>query len=382
MKTNITILTILSICISAFILSCDNTTTNNSNNNTPQSLIDTSLPADSVIYSFAFMGCNRVDRGDRHNPKATNTSSANMYALKRIYDDVCNKTNKPDAFFFLGDLVVAESTTSNLNNQLNGWVKLYNDTAYSSMSTSGIEMVALPGNHEMLYYADHKIPHHNEWPLKGAEDIWLKYMSPYMPNDRDKVTGVDSMVNRSTFSFVRKNIGFIVMNTDTYNPPTATHPYGIEGVTPTNWIIKKVEEYRKHPNIDHIFVLGHKPYYVYNHPKTDHEGLPDGPIIWPELRKNNVAAMLSAHVHDYQRMQPKGDSTYQIIAGNGGSPGQATFFGYTTINVYASGKIELKSEGYKIGTPYYTAPIPEVPFDTWDSTILTPTANANPYKAK
>ncbi|WP_299253440.1 hypothetical protein [uncultured Aquimarina sp.] len=36
--------------------------------------------------------------------------------------------------------------------------------------------------------------------------------------------------------------------------------------------------------------------------------------------------MLSAYVHDYQRMQPKGKGTYQIIAGNCGSDGSADFF--------------------------------------------------------
>ncbi len=90
--------------------------------------------------------------------------------------------------------------------------------------------------------------------------------------------------------------------------------------------------------------------------------------------------MLSAHVHDYQRMQPGGDSTYQVIAGNGGSKGQAAFFGYSTINVYSSGKVQLVSKGFTKGNPYYSPTSPEAPFDIKDSTYLTFTPNANPYK--
>lgn len=384
MKTNITITTIVAISVFLFSASCNNEDNSNNNSQAAQSAFSIPAGGDSLIYSFAFMGCNRVDRSDKRNPKATNSSSANVYALKRIYSELCNAKRKPDAFFFLGDLVLAEQEKlHDLKSQLKGWVALYDSTSYSNISTSGIELVAIPGNHEMLYYADYGVPHHDEWPLKGAEDVWMEHMGKFAPADRDKITGVDSvdsMVNRSTFSFVRKNIGFVVMNTDTYNPPTAKNKHGVEGMIPTKWIIQKVEEYRKEPNIEHIFVLGHKPYYVYGKPETGHDGLPEGPVLWPALRQNNVVAMLSAHVHDYQRMQPLGDSTYQVIAGNGGSPGQATFFGYSTINVYASGKIELKSKGYTKGSPYYAAPSSDTSFSVRDSTLLTATPNANPYK--
>ncbi len=380
MKINTTTTLAIAICCSILLFSCDSSSDSQSNKNKPLPAIG--VPAtDSLVYSFAFMGCNRVDRGDRHNKKATNKSTANLYALKRIYNDLCNHPNKPDAFFFLGDLVLGESTLQHLDKQLDAWLKLYKDQSFSNISNSGIELIAAPGNHEMLTYADHHVPGHDEWPLKGAEDIWLKYMNPFMPKDRDNVTGSDSMNNRSTFSFVRKNIGFIVMNTDTYNPPTKKNPWGLEGMIPTKWIVQKIKDYRNSPNIDHIFVLGHKPYYVYNKPETGHQGLPEGPVLWPEMMQNKVAAMLSAHVHDYQRMQPdtSGKGTYQIIAGNGGSQGQATFFGYTIINIYASGKVELLSRGYKKGTPYYEGSTPEAPFKIEDSTILTWEANANPY---
>lgn len=80
--------------------------------------------------------------------------------------------------------------------------------------------------------------------------------------------------------------------------------------------------------------------------------------------------MLSAHVHDYEREQPGDEGTYQIIAGNGGSPGEATFFGYTIINILSNGEVELESRGFNIGNPYYKA-APENPMTSRDNTILT-----------
>jgi hypothetical protein len=181
-----------------------------------------------------------------------------------------------------------------------------------------------------------------------------------------------------TFSFVRKNVAFILMNTDTYNAPTKKDPYGLEGQIPTEWIVNKVASYRKNKNIEHIFVLGHKPYYVSGSPEIGHAGLPAGPVLWPKLNENHVVAMLSAHLHDYQRMQPGGQGTYQIIAGNSGSPGSAKFFGYSKIDIMLDGSVKLTSMGYDIGSPYFKA-VPDNPSTLRDSTRLTWTSNKNPY---
>jgi hypothetical protein len=331
-----------------------------------------------VVSSFVFVGCNRVDRSDQGNSAATNASTANLAALKRIYEDITALEHQPELFFFLGDLVLGESTTEKLDDQLEAWVKLYNNTAFSTISELGIELVAVPGNHEMLTYAKHPETEHDEWPLKGATELWMKHMSPYIPSDCEHVTGVDSLNNQATFSFVRNNIGFVVMNTDTYNPPSEAAPYGLEGMIPLNWIETKIKVFQEDPNIEHIFVLGHKPYYVGGEPQTGHEGFPDGPKLWPLLYQSRVAAMLSAHVHDYDREQPNGDGTYQIIAGNGGSPGNAKFFGYTIINMLSDGTLELESRGFNVGNPYYKA-VPEHPMFVRDSTILTWAKNENPY---
>lgn len=368
------------LLLAAIVVSCNSNVTKKEENSKTKPL--SSIKKDSVTYSFVFLGCNRVDRHQEYDSTATNASTANLYAMKRIWNEVSNLDKKPDIFFFLGDMVLGESNTVKLDSQLKAWIELYNDTSFSGISTSGIETVAVPGNHEMLYYHDYGVPNHDEWPLKGATKLWMQHMKEFMPKDREVVRGNDSINNQMTFAFRRKNIGFILMNTDTYNPQTSKNPHGLEGQIPTNWIINKVEEYKKDSSIDHIFVLGHKPYYIYDAgkitPETGHEGLPEGPILWPKLRENDVNAMLSAHKHDYQRMQPGGDKTYQVIAGNAGSPGEATFFGYTKIDVMSSGEIQLTSIGFDKGDPYYTA-APNSPSTIRDQTILTKTKNSNPY---
>ena len=357
--------------LACLIISC------NSNKN-KTSKTTTETVKDSVAFSFTFLGCNRVDRKQVGDTTATNASTANLSAMKRIWTEISDLKRKPDLFFFLGDLVLAETTTTNLDTQLTAWKKLYYNTEFSPISKSKIEMVAIPGNHEMLYWHDYNVPNHDEWPLKGATDIWMQHMGEYMPKDRDHVIGNDSINNQMTFSFTRKNIGFILMNTDTYNAPTTSNPYGLEGQIPTQWIINKVEEYKKNPNIDHVFVLSHKPYYVSGQPETGHAGFPEGPVLWPKLQDNNVVALLSSHLHDYQRMQPDDKGTYQIIAGNSGSPGSATFFGYTQIDIMTSGEIKLTSMGYDKGDPYYKA-MPNSPSTVRDQTKLSWSKNANPY---
>ena len=58
----------------------------------------------------------------------------------------------------------------------------------------------------------------------------LAWTVAWEPADRDFIVGNENkLYNDMTFSFVRKNVAFIVMNTDTYNPPTPEYPHGREG---------------------------------------------------------------------------------------------------------------------------------------------------------
>lgn len=304
------------------------------------------LVQDSVLFSFAFVGCNRIDRGDRHKEAANkNGSTANVPVLNRIFEDIDALPKTPDLFFFLGDLVLGETNTNKLNSELAAWKTFYQD----SLARRNMELVAVPGNHEMLYYEQSD---GNEYPLNGATDVWLQYMNEYMPTSRTTAPSTDSMDNKLTFSFTRGNVGFVVMNTDTYNPPNNEHPFGAESRVPIDWINKELARLQRKPDIEHVFVLGHKPHYI---SKTDtaqgHDGIHDGEKIWQQMENTHALAMLSAHKHWYDCFQVD-DKVTQVIAGNGGST-MPKEFGYSLIQIMQSGKVELISKGYKVTHPYY-----------------------------
>ncbi len=318
-------------------------------------LVNTAAVKDSIVYSFAFVGCNRVGRHNKYKVAAADSSSANLSALKRIYNDVCKLTRKPDAFFFLGDLVVGETNNTELNTQLEGWKKVYHNTSLSPISTSGIEMVAIPGNHEMLYYDQTS---NSELPLKGSTKVWMDNMKDFIPKDSKQAPGTD---NQMTFSFKRKNVGFIFMNTDTYNTNEE------ESQLPVDWVERELDTLQADTTIKHIFVLGHKPYYLGQTPQTGHAGIADSATsLWGKMEGVEALAMLSAHAHTYVPSQING-KVHQIVAGNGGSPLDShgtscpQTFGYCIVNVKIDGSVEMIAKGYQPGMPCYE-PVPNNPF--------------------
>ncbi|MDG1332364.1 MAG: metallophosphoesterase [Crocinitomicaceae bacterium] len=313
---------------------------------------------DSIVNSFVFVGCNRLWWKDVQ----PNTSSANVSVLTNIFNHVAQSDIKTDYFFFLGDIVNGEATNEVLESQLKNWTTDYENGVFSDFKSTGIELVAVPGNHEMLNQA--------ETPLAGTTDTWMKYMTKYMPEDRDSIP--NSPDDRMTYGFTDGNIAYVVLNTDTYNTTDGT---GIESVIPYDWVKKQVAIYKADPAIDHVFVMGHRPFYTNcldsgdtllcpednAHEcigNTTHSGVryPEkSNPVWQSFEDNNVISMLSAHVHQYQRLQPN-QKTYQLVAGNGGSPlhhkTPPKFFGYTRINIWASGRVEMISEGYDAPFPY------------------------------
>ncbi|BDD09536.1 hypothetical protein FUAX_19680 [Fulvitalea axinellae] len=330
--------------------------------------------SDSVRLSFAFIGCNRIAYSDR---KKSNASKANVPALKRIFRELTAMEKKPDLLFFMGDLVLGEKDTTALNTQLSAWVAQYEDAEFSGIAKSGIEMVAIPGNHEMLFYDEAT---HNEFPLKGATEDWLKHMSPYMPKDRNRVP-FDSVINGATFSFVRDSIAFVVMNTDTYNAPAPGEKFGKEGQVPEDWVNAEVRRLASSPAVKRVFTMGHRPYYVDGAYDTLHSGFPDGPKVWPTMVEQRVTALLTAHQHKYQRWQPEGNGTYEIIAGQGGTySGKDTprFYGYSLIRVYNSGRAELITKGWDLPDPTWGA-APDNPTTIRDSVTLTWSKNKYPF---
>ncbi len=69
--------------------------TESNKENEPYEADKDSRPSSEILFSFAFVGCNRVDRGDRTNTQATNATSANMAVLTRIFDVTVHGVDKP-----------------------------------------------------------------------------------------------------------------------------------------------------------------------------------------------------------------------------------------------------------------------------------------------
>ncbi|MEP2937590.1 MAG: metallophosphoesterase family protein [Gilvibacter sp.] len=330
--------------------------------------------ADPIVFSFAFTGCNRVGF-DVH--QSSNPSTANHVALDSIVLDMINQEITPDLFFNLGDIVRAEQTdTIDLATQLNAWVGL---ETVKKLDSSGIKMVAVPGNHELLQSVEGPPKVYHEYPLEYSTDVFLEYMQDHLPKGRDTAPNALNLDNRLTFSFIKDSIGFVVINTDTYNPPATGKTYGEEGKFPINWINQKIVALNKDPGVKHVFALGHRPYFVNGQvPAGNHDGLPNAKSFWDTMSANNVVAYLAAHKHDYQRYQPNNAKTTQVTAGNAGSPnGAASFFGYSLINIYKSGKIQLISRGYCVPNDYLKPNLASR-MKVRDSTFLKWTGNSNP----
>lgn len=339
------------------------------NNNVKNNANNINVATDSVVFSFAFNGCNRVGW---EVSSSDNPSMANHVALDSIFSDMQRQNPKPDLFFNLGDIVRAEQPDLQiLDDQLSAWVKLPAVTNF--VANSGIKMITVPGNHELLKSGKNK----PEYPLAGSTAVWSKYMSPFTPATRTIAPDSLGWQNQLTYSFTKHNIAFIVMNTDTYNPPVAPATEGEEGQIPLTWIEGQLKQFKKDSTIDHIFVLGHRSYYIYGTPTTDHGGLPDGKALWDAMDAANAVAWLGAHTHDYNRYQDTAGGVTQIIAGNAGSPGDSAFFGYSQITVYSSGKIALESRGYCVEETIYKNPASH-PMMTQDVSDLKWTGNTNP----
>ena len=166
-----------------------------------------------------------------------------------------------------------------------------------------------------------------------------------------------------TYSFDIGDVHFVVINTDTLttnidNDTKAPHI----GWVPYSWIEQDIRKAQADPKLSAIFVIGHKP--IMDHPKAEEKAIlntkkhPLGDQLQALFQANNkVRAYLCAHEHLWDCSQLKhAPKVWQVIAGNAGSklnskwdPTGGTFFGFSQINIYASGKVGLVN--YRRPTP-------------------------------
>ena len=326
------------------------------------------IHGDSVLFSFAFVGCNRIQSSDT-NSKHTNSSTANIPELQRTFDEVAKLSPKPKYFFFLGDLVLGlKKSSAVLNGELEAWLNQAQDPHFSLFADSDIRLVAIPGNHEMLY----KDEAGDEVPWKKAISVWQQTMAGLMPLESlNRVTGEDSIANQQTYSFDYMNVHFIMLNTDTWNEDS------LIGSFPLPWVESDIIAASMNDDIEHTFILSHKPVWVSpNNGKDDTVQDSLGKALWKVMKRYHVEAMFSAHSHQYQRSQRKKGESVQIIAGNGGSlytsklSRKHQFMGYCVANVMQNGDIEFRSMGRCIDAEDYLDKIPK-----GHRTLMRDTAN-------
>ncbi len=302
-------------------------------------------------YSFVTVGCNRVDYLDTAFSSndidySTGASTANVYQLKRLFTEISHLSPLPKYLILTGDLVMGYKTpstpdTAELAKQLTAWKAIYESHPLSSM---GIQLVAIPGNHETQDKAAGKKS------FLAAEQIFTRVMAPYIRgNNGPDIGGPDGLAtdqSKLTYSFNFNGDHFIILNTD---------PVGKDNQVPYKWLAGDIQAARA-ANARHIFAFGHKP--AYSSPLTPAGGLdaaatlPQRDSLWKYLEDNNCEAMFSAHEHLWDSIHPHAGKTWQIIAGNGGSRVEPVwvgadkqYYGYTLVNLYSDRKVNVMGLG-------------------------------------
>ena len=171
------------------------------------------IDADPIVYSFAFFGCNRVDK-DAWVAKG-NPSSANLPQLRRTYQDISDLKPRPNILFATGDLVLGygDDKGEEVRKQLDAWIEEYRRSPLNGK----IELVALPGNHEM----NRKVGK-DKVASPYTTGVWNDWLSanklmPLEPNG-PREGGPDGLADdqsRLNYSFDRGVLHFTVLNTDT-----------------------------------------------------------------------------------------------------------------------------------------------------------------------
>jgi len=325
-----------------------------------------------TLYSFVYLGCNRLDRHDEQ----LFPSSANVPQLKQTFEDISKLTPTPGLFIFVGDLVVNEigDDGATLNRQLNAWTPLYTNSPLAAQKNETV-FIPIMGNHESDVYSS---KYNYEYPNSANAKIWIKWMEKNGfdtfagngpgKNDMQPDSLVENNNQKLTYSFNKGTIHFIVLNTDTFTTtPSEEHPeLPTNGWVAYNWVKKDLEKAEKDSSISHIVVLGHKPLA-----STDSDTNIINTVNHPLAKKltqlfadsKKFTAYFCAHSHswNYQVLKPESGqgSVPQVIAGNAGSPLTPTwkpkggvYFGFTEVRIYQDGTTGIISYRRPVPAPY------------------------------
>ena len=318
--------------------------------------------ADPVVFSFAFVGCNRLNWGD---PTVVDSpSTANTAQLLQTFSDIGALTTVPRYLFLAGDIVLGEKTgAGTLAAEISAWKNLVRKNKINLQT----KLVVFTGNHELLQSIESPPGSKNyvETPNQPAYPFWQTSMKRFIyGNDGPAMGGPDQLVNDEkglSYTFKAGGNLFMVINTDTEIDPQ------IAGNIPFNWIKTRLAAAQQDTNVKNIFVLGHKPIY----PNGGDSGIASdqaGPLYAAlnapakDGKASKVRAYLTAHLHKWSYQQDLSASGMpgtvpQIIAGNAGSSPDhdwktSGYFGFTVISVKRSGAVIAESYGRPIPTPY------------------------------
>jgi hypothetical protein len=331
-----------------------------------------SREAHKVRYSFVFMGCNRIFKGDK-SPE--NPSTANLAQLERSFTEIAALKPRPSFVVFTGDLVLGLTPELNeLRHQLESWIDVYQNSDLGR--DRKIRLIAMPGNHESLFGEKG-----SQVSNPGAEAVWLSLMQPFIAgNNGPPAGGPDNLQtdqSQLTYSFDFRDSHFVLLNTD---------PYGAVATVPLNWLHGDLVTASANPHLKHTFVLGHKQAFSPADSSSE-EALDSHPDIrdqfWNELNNAGVGYYLVAHAHLWHFGFPispisRSQHTVQVIAGNGGSKedpiwekaGKPFYYGFTLVQVLNDGEVLMKSYGRDFDRTNYLAPSPPSLFPTTIRLIL------------
>jgi|WetSurMetagenome_2_1015567.scaffolds.fasta_scaffold00042_21 hypothetical protein len=339
---------------------------------------------DPVVKSFIAMGDLQIDSAQsvQVNPSATNIPQ-----LQQSVADIAALPHKPDYSFILGDLVKGEKFDQGqaLQAQLNAWMKVFQ----SIPGSAGINVIPLPGNHEMDYKDEAA---KDEAPLPSSYLVWNNWVEsnhffPFAANGpKPEEANPDKLVqdeSRYTFSFDWGAVHIVVINTDTLstvtNPATGLIYYGW---IPINWIAADLAAAQANPAISAILLMGHRPIEapdfvastLYGHTilsVNQYQLASDLATLLQQTPK--VKAYLCSHSHSFSAARLKGaPRVWQIVTGNGGAkldkswtPKGGPYFGFSEVRLHRSGRLSVANYGRQVpplpqafyeGTPIAPAP--------------------------
>ena len=344
----------------------------------------------TLDFSFVILGCNRVG----WSPNYPTPSTANVPQLKQSLEDIANLPNVPRYLFFLGDLVRNEQQDdgSTLKTQLTAWQELYaSEDERLGLSAKGLELVPLPGNHEVLASVEYPSGSGSyiEIPNPPSYTVWANWLATNgydthagngptpESNPQDLLVNDNSTISYS-FSSPRgdgTNVHFVLLDTDTLSSARSQEPTCLQdpslsgdplpGWIPYHWAASDIATAEEADDTSLIFALGHKPIVNPSYSDTTGRGnilncseypLADD-LLGTFQTHGKVVAYLASHDHLWDHREIGGDTGRaipQVVAGDGGSPLDPTadIFGFTLVEVFSDGGVEATSYGRSVPDPY------------------------------